>query len=89
VARGSGAIRQASIYDVVEDEQYFSKHMVNNIIKLTSSTPDTYRTIIKHFEENGIFFHTYQLKEETSLKLRQLNISEYTSTDVSPGRIMY
>jgi len=53
-----------SIREVAEDEQYFTKSMSNNVIKLTSSAPNTYRSLIKHFKENGIFFHTYQLKEE-------------------------
>jgi hypothetical protein len=43
--------------------------LANNVIKLTSSTPDTYRNIIKHFKENGIFFHTYQLKEERAYRV--------------------
>jgi len=51
-----------SIHEVAEDEEYFTKSISNNVIKLTSSTPDTYQTLIKHFKENGIFFHTYQLK---------------------------
>jgi hypothetical protein len=54
---------------VAEDEQYFTKSMPNNVIKLTPSTPDTYRNIIKHLKENGIFFHTYQLKEERAYRL--------------------
>ena len=45
-----------STSEVAEDEQYFTKSMANNVIKLTSSTPDTYRSLIKHFKENGIFF---------------------------------
>ena len=57
------------IREVAEDEQYFTKSMANNVIKLTSSTPDTYRNIIKHFKENGIFFHTYQLKEERAYRV--------------------
>ena len=43
--------------------------MANNVTKLTCSTPDTYRNIVKHFKENGIFFHTYQLKEETAYRV--------------------
>jgi predicted RNA methylase len=54
---------------VAEDEQYFTKSMANNVIKLISSTPDTYRNIIKHFKENGIFSHIYQLKEETAYRV--------------------
>jgi len=54
---------------MVEDEQYFTKSMANNVIKLTSFTPDTYRSLIKHFKENGIFSHTYQLKEERAYRV--------------------
>ena len=53
-----------SIREVAEAEQYFTKRMPNNVIKLSCSTPDTYRNIIKHFKEHGIVYHTYQLKEE-------------------------
>jgi hypothetical protein len=35
-----------SIREVAEDEQYFTKSMADNVIKLTSSTPDTCRNII-------------------------------------------
>jgi hypothetical protein len=48
-----------SLREVAEEEKYFTKSMANNVIKLTSSTSDTYRNIIKHFKENGTFFHTY------------------------------
>ena len=53
-----------SISKVAEDVQYFTKSMANNVIKLTCTTPDTYRNLIKHFKEKGIYYHTYQLKEE-------------------------
>ena len=50
--------------EVAEDEQYYTKSLANNIIKLNCTTPDTYRNLIKHFTENGTYYHTYQLKEE-------------------------
>ena len=53
-----------SISEVAEDEQYYTKSMANNVINLTCMTPDTYPAFIKHFKENGIYYHTYQLKEE-------------------------
>jgi len=37
-----------SIREVAEDEHYFTKSMANNAIKLISSTPDTYRSLIKY-----------------------------------------
>jgi hypothetical protein len=32
-------------------------------------TPDTYRALIKLFKENGIYYHTYQLKEERAYRV--------------------
>jgi len=43
--------------------------MANNVIKLTYTTPDTYRNLIKHFKEKGIYYHTYQLKEERAYRV--------------------
>ena len=58
-----------SISEVAEEEQYFTKSMANNVIKLTCTTPDTYRNLIKHFKEKGIYYHTYQLKEERAYRV--------------------
>jgi len=58
-----------SISEVAEDEQYYTKSMANNVIKLNCSTLDTYRNIVKHFRDNGIFFHTYQPKEERAFRV--------------------
>jgi len=58
-----------SISEVAEDEQYFNKSVANNVIKLTCTTPDTYRNLIKHFKEKGIYYHTYQLKEERAYRV--------------------
>ena len=57
-----------STREVAEDEQYFTKSM-SYVIKLSCSTPDTYRNIIKHFKESGILYHTYQLKEERAYRV--------------------
>jgi len=32
-------------------------------------TPDTYRILIKHFKEKGIYYHTYQFKEERAYRV--------------------
>jgi hypothetical protein len=44
-----------SISEVAEDEQYFTKSMANNVIKLTCTTPDTYHNLIKlpHISTEG------------------------------------
>ena len=49
---------------VAEDEQYCTKSLSKNVIKLNCTTPETYRNHIKYFKVNNIFYHTYQLKEE-------------------------
>jgi hypothetical protein len=58
-----------SISEAAEDEQYFTKSMANNVIKLTCKTPDTYRNLIKLFKEKEICYHTYQLKEERAYRV--------------------
>jgi hypothetical protein len=50
--------------EVAETEQFYAKSMANNVIKITCLTPETYRTLIKHFKVTNLFYHTYQLKEE-------------------------
>jgi hypothetical protein len=58
-----------SISEVAEEEQFYTKTMANNIIKITSTTPNTYRAIVKHFKEKNVYFHTYQLKEERAFRV--------------------
>jgi hypothetical protein len=43
--------------------------MANNVIKLTCTTPDTYHNLTKHSKEKGIYYHTYQLKEERAYRV--------------------
>ena len=40
-----------SITDVVEEEQFYTKTLANNVIKLSWPSPTTYRTTVKHFKE--------------------------------------
>jgi hypothetical protein len=41
------------IRKIVEDEQYRTKSLANDVIKLNCTTPETYRKIMKHFKENN------------------------------------
>jgi hypothetical protein len=43
--------------------------MANNVIKITCLTPETCRALIKHFKETGVYYHTYQLKEERAYRV--------------------
>jgi len=38
--------------------------MANNVIKLKWTTPDTCRSLIRHFNDKDLYYHTYQLREE-------------------------
>jgi PAX-interacting protein 1 len=57
------------ITEIIEEDQYFTKSLANNVIKLTCKTPDTYRSNVKHFKKHDIYFHTYQLKEERAFRV--------------------
>ena len=43
--------------------------MANNVIKITCLTPETNRTLIKHFKDTNVFYHTCQLKEERAYRM--------------------
>ena len=47
------------IRDIAEDEQYSTKSLANNVIKINCLTPETYRKLVRYFKENNIFYHTY------------------------------
>ena len=40
-----------SLTEFVEEEQFFTKSLANNVIKLVCQTPDTYRKIVTHCME--------------------------------------
>jgi len=70
-----------SITDVAEEEQFYTKTLANNIIKLSCSTPSTYRAIVKNFKEKNIYFHTYQLKEERAFRVVLKHLHYTTDTE--------
>jgi hypothetical protein len=70
-----------SITEVVEEEQFYTKTLANNVIKLSCSTPTTYRAIVKHFKEKNIYFHTYQMKEERAFRVVLKHLHYTTDTE--------
>ena len=58
-----------SITEVADEEQFCTKTVTNNVIKISCTTPNTYRAIVKHFKEKNIYFHTYQLKEDRAFRV--------------------
>lgn len=55
--------------NIAEQEQYTTKSMANNVIKINCNTPDTYRTMITYMNENNIIYHSYQLKDERAYRV--------------------
>jgi hypothetical protein len=71
------------IRDVAEEEQYWTKSLANNVIKINCVSPDTYRKLVKYFKDN-IFCHTYQLKEERAYRIVIKYL--YHSTEIEDKR---
>lgn len=59
----------AVLTDVAETEQYKTKTLANNVVKINANTSDTYRKLIKYMKESGIAHHTYQLKENRAYRV--------------------
>jgi hypothetical protein len=53
-----------TINEVAETEKFYTKSMANNVVNIIFLTPETDRTLNKHFKDNDVYYHTYQLKEE-------------------------
>ena len=54
---------------VTEEENYSTRSMANNIIKINCNSPETYRKMINFMRENNIIFHSYQLKDERPYRI--------------------
>jgi hypothetical protein len=48
----------------LDDEQYTTKSLANNTIKINCNTAENYRKLTKYLKEQNIIHHTYQLKED-------------------------
>ena len=57
------------IHVLVENEQYYTKSLANNVVKINCNTSDTYRKLVREFKEKNIYHHTYQLKEERAYRI--------------------
>jgi 3-methyladenine DNA glycosylase AlkC len=57
------------LQSVVETEQYTTRSMANNTIKINCIIPDTYRKLVKFMNENNIIHPTYQTKDERAYRV--------------------
>jgi len=70
-----------SLTGVAAEEQFLTKSLANNVIKLVCTTPETYRAIIKHCKEQDIYYHTYQLKEDRAFRVVIKHLHHTTDLD--------
>lgn len=49
---------------VVTSNEFYYKSYSDGQVRLNSKSVDSYRKIVKHFDDNKIVYHTYQLKQE-------------------------
>lgn len=57
------------IREIAEEEQYTTKTLADNTIKINCGHPDTYRKLVHFMRENNIIHHTYQPKEERAYRV--------------------
>lgn len=55
--------------NIAEDEQYSTKSLANNVVKISPNTPETYKKFIKYMQETNIIHHTYQMKTERAYRV--------------------
>ena len=60
---------QKRLNEFIDEEQYTTKGTVNDTIKLTCQTSNTYRKLARYMRDNNIIHHTYQPKEERSYRV--------------------
>jgi hypothetical protein len=65
---------------IIEDEQYHCKEISNDKIKIYVATPDSYRKLIKHLQEDKIIYHTHQTKQERAYRTVIRNLQYSTPT---------
>ena len=73
------------IRNIAEDEQYTTKSLINNVIKINCVTPETRRKLIKYFKESNTYYHTYHLKEERAYRIVIKHLHHSTDTEDKTG----
>ena len=60
-----------------KEETYQCKILQNDTVKITTSTPETYRKLIRHLNSEKIIHHTYQMKQDRAYRvvIRNLHYS--------------
>lgn len=79
-----------AIHDIAEIEQYQTKTMANNMVKINATTPETYRKLVKYMKDSNIIHHTYQMKEEKAYRVVIRNLHPTTPiTDIKEALLKF
>jgi hypothetical protein len=58
-----------NLCSAVEQDQYTTKTLVDNTIKINCYTPDTYRKLVRYMREKNFIHPRYQLKENRAFRI--------------------
>jgi hypothetical protein len=64
-----------------EAEQYTTKAMANNVIKINVNMAEMYREVLRFMKDSNIIYHTYQLKEDKPYRVVIRNLHHTTPTE--------
>jgi len=60
--------------ETLEEEQYYSKALLNETVKFNVNTSESYRKVIKRLKDDKIVHHTYQIREERAYRVVLRNL---------------
>jgi hypothetical protein len=84
----------SKLTEVIQQEQYSTKGMADNTIKINCPTHETYRKLVGFLKDNDIVHHTYQLMEERAYRVvikylhHSVNIKETENQLTQMGHIV-
>lgn len=65
----------------IANEQYYSKTLSNNIVKINVNVPETYRSLVRFLKEQDIIYHTYQVKQDRAYRIVIRHLHSTVPTD--------
>lgn len=71
----------ANISKVINPSEFTYKSFKDGQVRLMTKTIGSYRTVVKHFDEKLIKYHTYQLKQERAYRIVVKNLHFTTPID--------
>ncbi|KAL4089046.1 hypothetical protein QTP88_024124 [Uroleucon formosanum] len=67
--------------DLIGVDHFFCKSSADRL-KIQTANPDSYRTLVRYLKEENVEFHTYQLREDKSIRVVIQNLHPTTQTEL-------